>query len=273
MSITDEVAGVFDVIDSDTSAHEPVDQTEVSENPVAEGKESTAEAEAPNNTEESTETSTETEVSETGKSDEGQTESTAEETDEPLKTETTEQDFSNWKESLPIPPAKYAGKVPEYDEDGNITNMTHPEYQDYIIGKATEAANLSNYQSLVEQRSLDVAEQVLPEMKTNPAVRQMVQNVRLGSLVAGNDIDNVQAAQLVREALNISPQKLAEAKAEGAKSAKASVTIQKAAALETGSTDNPVSEEGEKITSLQKRIAKGDDEAFADLLGILESKK
>lgn len=269
--LDDDVAGILSVIESDNSAHEPVDEP-VDTTPVAEGTESTTEPketqeEAPKETSE-----TEVKTEESSTSAEGQTETKVATTDEPSKTETTEQDFSKWKDTLPLPPPQYFGKLPEYDEEGNITNMTHPEYQDFLIGKATEAATQTNYTALVEQRSYDIAEQVLPEMKTDTSIRELVKNVRLGSLVAGTEMDNVQAAILIRDALGLSPSKIAAYKAEGANNAKASVTIQKAAALETGSTEKKSSDEGEKVKFLQKRIAKGDDEAFAELFDILESR-
>lgn len=274
MPATDEVSGVFSVIDSESVAHEPVEQEQVSDTAKAEGSES----ETADNSEVEAEAKAEEKESEvkdeSGKSEEGQTETNTNTKEEPSKTETKEQeDFLDWKDTLPTPPPPYQGKVPEYDEDGLITNMTNQEYQNFIIGKATEAANFTNYNALVEQRSLDAAEKVLPEMKTDKNIRQLVQNVRLGSLVGENNLDNVQAAQLVRDALGLAPSKIAAAKTEGANNAKASVTIQKAAALETGSSQTKTTGEGEKITDLQKRIAKGDDLAFAELLGVLESRK
>ena len=270
----DEVTGIFDVIEHTETAHDPVEETqeEVSETPVAEGSESTTET---TETKEGETSETSEETKETGKSAEGQTETTEVEADkETLKSETTEQeDFSNWKDSLPPAPLPYQGKTPEYGEDGSITNMTAEEYQEFLIGKSMEGANLQMHRNLVENRAIDIAEKILPEIKTNPLVGQLVRDLRIASVVNGDEIDFVQAAIQVRDALGIAPDKLAAAKAEGANSAKASVTIQKAAALETGSSENKTSEEGEKVKHLQSRIARGDDEAFAELLSVMDGRK
>lgn len=270
MSATDEVAGVFEVIDQQSSAHDPVDQTQVSDTAQAEGSESTTEAETTQTQDsEPTEQNTESQTTDTGTSEEGQTENTeSQDTAETLTTEKTEQDFSNWKDALPPAPQGFQGKEPEYDDFGNIVNMTPQDYNQYIIDKAAAASDERSYQSLVQQQAFIVAEQLLPEIKTNPAVRQLVQNVQLGGVVAGQDIDPVKAAQIVKDALGISTEKLAAAKAEGINSTKASITVQKAAALETSSTQTQVSDDGDKVTNLQKRIKKGDDNAFAELLDL-----
>lgn len=266
--LNDDVSGILSVIESDSTAHDPVDEP-VDETPVAEGAESTTE------TEETTQES-ETQTEETGTSDEGQTANTeAAGTEEPSnnETKTEQEDFSNWKDTLPPAPATYLGKNPEYDAEGNITNMTAQEYQEFLVGKAMEGANLQNYNNLVENRAIDIAEKILPEIKTNPLVGQLVRDLRIASVVNGNEIDFVQAALQVRDALGIAPDKLAAAKAEGANSTKASVTIQKAAALETGSTEKKTTDEADKVKFLQQRIAKGDDEAFAELFSIVDRKQ
>lgn len=268
--LDEEISGLIGVIESDQAAHEPVEEP-VDTTPKGEGSESTTETETKEEVKTDSQES-ETPTEETGTPAEGQTENTEAKVDEePSKTETTEQeDFSKWKDQLPPAPTDYAGKQPEYDADGNITNMGPQEYQEFLIGKAMEGADQRNYQHTVENRALDIAEKILPDIKTNPAVRNLVESLRVASIVRGNEIDTVQAALQARDALGISPEKLQAAKTEGANSAKASVTIQKAAALETGSSEKKTSDKSEKITHLQKRIARGDDEAFAELLGIMD---
>lgn len=282
MSNTDEIAGVFAEIDNTSTAHSPVDQ-EVSDGGSAEGAEST-ETETESKDQKQT---TEPEAKETGTTEEGETQQTQTEdkTVEPSKTETsetsqedktktekpTEQDFSKWKEVLPAPPPEYQGKQPEFNEDGNITNMNAQEYLDYTINVAEHRGDVKNYNNFVEGRALDVAEQIIPDIKTNPNVRKMVENTRIASILSGTPIDTVQAALQVRDLLGISPERLQAAKTEGANSTKASIEIQKNAALETGSTQK-TSDESAKITQLQKRVQKGDDTAFAELLGVWEDK-
>lgn len=274
----DEVAGVFDAIDAEGSSHAPVNQNEVSENAASEGGEaevSTTEAEN-KNTESSQEQKTKTEEvesTETGTSEEGQAQKTetTTETNEPSKTETQTQAVDdNWKATLPPPPAPYSGPVPEIDpETGQISNMTPVEYATYMRESTKAELRQEAYQNYIENAALNAAETILPEIKTNQAVRTMVENARVASIINGQQIDAFEAAKQVREALGLAPQAIAQAKAEGAQNAKASITIQKNAALETSSSNQNTGED-DQVTQLQKRIKRGDDDAFADLLGLWE---
>lgn len=187
---------------------------------------------------------------------------------EPSKTETetpvAESEVEAWKKTLPSPPPAYAGKQPEVDEQGQITNMTPQEYTQYITEVAKADLRQEMYVSNVENQALDYAEKILPEIKTNPAVRQMVQNARVASIINGQQIDAVTAALQVKEALGITTTKLAEAKAEGAQNAKTSITIQKNAAVETkgASQTKPQANRADKLA---KRLKAGDNEAFVEL--------
>jgi hypothetical protein len=273
MSKSDDVAGVFDAIDTEAIAHEPVQQ-EVSENAAPEGGETEESTTAVEETNTQTQTSGEAETQETGTSEEGQAqqEATTTETSEPLKTETqTPAVDDNWKAGLPPPPAPYQGPQPEIDpETGQITNMSPAEYATYMRETTKAELRQEGYLQYVENAALDAAEKILPEIKTNPAVRTMVENARVASIINGQQIDAFEAAKQVREALGIGPQQIAQAKAEATQNAKASITVQKAAALETGSSQKG-NAEGDKVTDLQKRIRRGDDEAFVELLNIWET--
>lgn len=280
MSETDEIAGLLEVVDSEAGAHSPVDYNQVSDTAQAEGSEN---AEAQSSTPEPAEgtkapeaPSNEVETKDSSTSDEGQTSTETQTADDSskeqatLQTEITEQEVENWTATLPPPPTPYEGPVPEFDETGAVVNMNPQQYQDYIIAKASEVTRNENYQALVESRALDVAEKILPEIKTSPAIRQMVENARLASVFTNQPVDTVAAAKMVREALGIAPERLAAAKAEGANNAKASITVQKNAALETSSTQRNESSKSEKVTELESRVKKGDDTAFAELLGMWE---
>jgi len=268
----DEVAGVFDAIDAESSTHAPVDQKEVSTEAKAEGSESTTETETQTQKPEKQNTE-EVESKETGQSEEGQTQKTetTTETDAHSKTETqTEAVDDNWKASLPPPPAPYQGPVPEVDEaTGQIVNMTPQEYAQYMRESTKAELRQEAYAGYIENAALDAAEKILPEIKTNQAVRTMVENARVASIINGQQIDAFEAAKQVREALGIAPQTIAQAKAEGAQNAKASITIQKNAALETSASNTNTTGDDE-VSKLQKRIKRGDDEAFAELLGMWE---
>lgn len=259
-----ELEGVFSEIDSENTAHNAVDQTE-----TAEAEETASTAETETNTKTQNQNTEEVETQETGTTDEGttSTDATSTETNEHSQTETqTEAVDQDWKQTLPPAPAPYQGPVPEVDENGQITNMSPVEYATYMRESTKAELRAEAYQGFVENRALDAAEKILPEMKSNPTVRMLVQNARVASVINGQQIDAVEAAKQVREALGLAPTAIANAKAEGANNAKASITVQKNAALETG-TSNKGSDEADKITNLQKRIKRGDDEAFAELLG------
>lgn len=257
-----ELDGVFDAIEAGDNVivDEPVQTEAVAE--AAEAESTTAEA-----TETKTDETSEEEVTpETVEPVKAETTET--ETQEPSKieTETSDAEVENWAETLPPPPVPYNGPVPEVNEEGVIVNMTPEQYATWQRETLKAELREESYQSFVENRSLEVAEKVLPEMKTNPLIRQMVQNARVASVMNGQAIDNVEAAKQVREALGIAPAKIAEAEARAAKNAKASITVQKQAALETSSTQK--GPDTDKMDALQKRVQRGDDTAFVELLDI-----
>jgi hypothetical protein len=270
-STSNEVADIIGVIESEQSAHNPVAQEEIAD-AKAEGAESTPEPEEKQKEEGSPEPKTKTEddgQQETGKPDEGKPSTEATPPDPDAHSKETKDAAPDWKATLPPPPADYAGKEPEVDPaTGQITNMSPQEYQQYVQDKTAANMQKISYNNAIEGRALDVAEAILPEIKTNPTIRKMVENARIASILSGNQIDTVQAAQQVKEALGITTNKILEAKTEGANNAKASIEVQKNAALETGASKK--GESPDKTKELQKRIARGDDEAFAELLGIID---
>lgn len=274
MSETDDLAGIIGEIEADNASHDPVEQTEeVNTTATAEGSESTTETET--NTKTQNQNTEEVESQETGTTEEGTTETdaTTTETDAHSKTETqTDADVDNWKAQLPPPPTPYQGPVPELDpETGQITNMSAQEYATYMRESTKAELRSELYTQMVETQSFNVAEQILPELKTNPSVRKLVEDARVASIINGQQIDTVEAAKLVREALGLAPAKIADARAQGAQNAKASIEVQKNASLETSSSQKADST-SDKVTTLQKRIQRGDDEAFVELLNVWEEK-
>lgn len=271
MSGTDELAGIIGEIEQESTAHDPVEQEEVSTTATAEGSEASETEET-----KTQKTNTEdAETQETGTTDEGTTETdaTSTETDAHSKTETdtdaVAEDF-NFEATLPPPPQGYTGKVPEIDpETGQITNMNPVEYATYMRESTKAEMKLEGYNNFVEHAALDAAEKILPDIKTNPAVRTLVENARIAGLYNGQMLNSFEAAKLVRDALGITPAKIADAKAQGAQNAKVSIEVQKNASLETSSSSkgNPTAD---KVTTLQKRVKRGDDEAFVELLDLWE---
>ncbi len=275
MSDVDEIGGVFDVIDAEANAHSPVPQTPVSE-PKAEGQESTTEPE---------ETQTQqTQKPEQSEPEQKQPEATPqpeqrpteqqpekqEEPAEPSKTETQPEAEVDWKTTLPPPPRPYEGPTPEIDQEtGQVTNMTAEEYATYLRESTKAELRVEGYKNYVENAALDAAEKLLPEIKTNPTIRNLVENIRVASVINGNQIDSYEAAKQVAEALGLSKERLQQAKTEGANNTKVSIEVQKNAALETSSTQTGDAE-ADKVDQLQKRIRRGDDEAFVELLNAWE---
>jgi protein-disulfide isomerase-like protein with CxxC motif len=146
--------------------------------------------------------------------------------------------------------------------------MTPQEYQQYVIQSAVHQMQYQQWVETNESRALDAAEKILPEMKTNAAVRTMVESIRLAGLQTGKDTNSYEAAKMVKEALGLSTKqvadKVAKAKADGIQSAKTSIKVQKNAAVETkGSTKKK--SDSTKDVHLTKRLKAGDDEAFAEL--------
>ncbi len=183
-----------------------------------------------------------------------QTEKT--ETEDKDKTESTDDD---WRNTLPAPPVFDDIVEPEVNEDGQITNMTPQEYEEYLINKAEQRFQQKAYDNYVENAALDAAEKILPEIKTNPAVRQMIESMRIASVVDGQQIDAVQAAKEIKALIG-------GAKAEGAQNAKTSIEIQKNVALETGSGSKNV--DNTSSDQLNKRLKRNEPGAFEELMDL-----
>lgn len=274
-----ELEGVLEVMDSEVApANSQETKTEAQTEPKTE--EGVAELEAVTEEESDSgekpkgETETETDEESEAEAPSKQTAETNSENSEETETNTeTKTETENTEEAEPVdnvelsipPEPQFNFKQPEFNEDGEITNMTPEEYYTkYLPEKAKYDIRLELWADRVENTALDAAEKILPEIKTNPAIRQQVENTRIASILSGKQINSYEAAKQVKEALGLSSSKLAQAKAEGAHNAKVSITKQKSAAVETKGTttakrDNP------KADNLAKRLKAGDDEAFAEL--------
>jgi hypothetical protein len=257
MSVPDEVGGVFDVID--TEEH-------VAPQPTPEPKQTQTPAEAPK-----TEAKPETNTPAVGDSakEEATQDFSREPTEpvpetpaaEPSQTETKKEAEPevDWKATLPPPPPAFDIAPPQVNEEGQITNMNAEEYQQYIVEKAKAEMRQEAYASAVENRALDEAEKILPEIKTDPKVRAMIQNIRTASIISGQQVDSFEAAKQVKELLS-------GYKALGANNAKTQITITKNSAIETqGSSQKKAAPSKDK--NLEKRLKAGDDSAFEELFG------
>lgn len=277
MSQPDDLGGIFDVINSDADhsyqpeAVEAPESTPEPENKqetdVEETQEASTSSDEGQRDEQTEEVQDENQSTNNQKETDSQESEPSQETQEEQSSETEAE--VDWKAQLPPPPPEYNGPRPEIDpETGQLTNMTAEEFARYNVEIAKAEMRRESYTANVENAALDAAEKVLPEIKTNPAVRALVENARLASVLNGQQIDSYEAAKQVRDALQLGPAAMQKAREQGAANAKASITIQKNAALETGSTQK--APEGDKVGDLQKRIRRGDDEAFVELLGMWE---
>lgn len=176
------------------------------------------------------------------------------------KTEADKPVENDWRAMLPpAPVVPKIEKTPELDDNNNIVNMTPQEYEDYLVTKAEHRMAERSYAQLVENAALDQVEKILPEIKENPTIRQLVENQRVADVVAGKQGDIVEAAKALRTLLD-------GKKAEGAQNTKVSIETQELAAVETGNTQTQhTNAKGEDIA---RRINAGDDDAFVELLDI-----
>ena len=206
---------------------------------------------------------------------EHETEETEEETEsetEPSKTETeqaepeaqaeetqqeTQADDNAWISALPPAPLEFNLPKPEFDEDGQLTNMTGEEFINYTVQAASHQAQITNWNNTVMNRALDEAEKILPEIKTNPKVREMVQNQVVANTMNGKGYTAVDAAREIKSLLG-------DATSQGAQNERTSITIQKNAAIETPS--NQRKSTPSKADALAKRLKSGDPSAHFDLM-------
>lgn len=221
--------------DDQDFSHQPWDERETETEEEAESEE------APSKTE------TETEPVEPVAEPEKETEPAAQE------------DNNAWVQTLPPAPMEFGLPEPEFDEEGNVTNMTGQEFLNYTIQKASHQAQVTNWNSTVMNRALDEAEKILPEIKTNPTVRQLVQNQVVANTINGQSYTAVDAARDVKALIG-------EAKSTGAQNQRTSIRIQKNSAVE--SPTNQKKTAPSKIDKLAKRLKANDPAAFEDVFSL-----
>lgn len=233
-------------VDVPTQAAETVTQTETETNTnSAEAKPVEAEvAETETKTEE---TKTEPSQTDTSVSEDPKTETNTE----------TKTEIDDWKKFLPAQPVLHQLVEPEFDENGNVTNMDARQYADYITNRAENAVVSKQYEAAVEAAAFNAAEQLLPSLKTDPGLQQLVYSIRAAAAINGQPIDTVQAAQQVKAIVD-------SARQAGANGAKTTITRAKAAAVEAG---NPQAAPDKPVNKRMEAALRGghDVDAFADL--------
>lgn len=192
-----------------------------------------------------------------------------EEVAEPSKTEEAAEAAveDDWTPILPPELPPFNLPAPQFNEEGFITNMDAAQYQQYIVEKAKYEMKQEMHGLQFENQALDAAEKILPEIKTNPSIRSMVENIRVASILTGKQVNSYEAAKQVKEALGLSQTKVAAARAEGERNAKSSITVQKKAALQTNGSSQPAPNKA-KNRELSQRLNRGDTDAYAELFDI-----
>lgn len=131
----------------------------------------------------------------------------------------------DWTQFLPEVEAQ---PLPEVGEDGLIDPTEYAEsLKSQIMSEVMDTLKFNQN----EAKSWQAAEQVLPEIRTNPELRQLVYNTRVGDIANGGQGDAVAAATAIKNLMS-------SERAAGQAQEQTSVTIQKAAALETGAQVN-----------------------------------
>ncbi|NBU34383.1 hypothetical protein EBS40_07205 [bacterium] len=183
------------------------------------------------------------------------------ETGEPSQTETqTEAENPSdydWMAELPQAPETVEIKPPQPDEYGQIDPVA---YADYVEARVDQKNKLDSYNKEVITKSFEAVEKILPEVKNDPSLQTAIRSVYLANR---NPVEVVDLARSFRKAFDANRQ---TGKTEGIKSAKASITVQKNAAVETKSPTQKTQSSSPKNDNLTKRLARGDTSAFEELM-------
>lgn len=183
--------------------------------------------------------------------------------EEPTETTTTTEEPSQsttevteeWYKDLPAAPGEFEIQPPEPDELGQVDpNAVY----DYLGQKFKHDQKVEAYNNAYITKSFEAAEAVLPELKTNKALQQMVKQTFISDPT--NPANHpIEIAKGLSEAFS--------AKAsEGANNAKTQITIQKAATVEKTGASKPKSSP-KKDENFERRLAKNDSSAFEELIG------
>lgn len=178
----------------------------------------------------------------------------ATDTPAPSQTETQIPKPIDWTQFVPT--MKTMVEPPAEDENGQVSRDDLVRYavEQAKVEMRSEAAQI---QSL--NKNLDQAEALLPEMKSNPKIAELVRNNAFATLQQGQAPDFVSAARAIKEIMG-------GVKAEATTNATTHITTQQNAAVGTGSSTRP--SETNKSQQLADRINSNDQDAFVELLDL-----
>lgn len=170
---------------------------------------------------------------------------------EPLQEQKQTDPAIDWTQFIPSPSAV---EEPQPDENGQIDGQA---YARYVIDQAKNELRQESEIRANVVKGVEQAEAVLPAMKTNPKIAALVQSQAIADTVKGGKPNFVSAAQTIKELLG-------EERAAATNNAQVSITTQKAAAVENGSSTR-VSEPN-RGRELADRINSNDQDAFVELI-------
>lgn len=177
-------------------------------------------------------------------------------TPEPSQPQTQTPEPIDWMQFVPSTSVEVTPPTP--DENGNVDRQ---EWSDYLVAKAKQEAKTElraeDAQRASINRGLDQAETILPEMKTNPKIAELVRNSAYANLVQGQAPDFTSAAQTIKELMG-------GVKAEATNNANVHIETQKIASVENGSSTTPASPDHGR--DLADRINNNDQDAFVELI-------
>lgn len=183
-------------------------------------------------------------------------EDVAEDAPEPKETEKVEPEVEaptfDWDAFKPdvtnIPP------MPTPDENGTV-DLEAFERRTIEAAKAELRAENAFNQELTRQVSQ--AEEILPQMKTNPRVAELVKNQAMVAAQEGKPLDIVGAAKVIADEFNV-------VRAEAATNANVSVEIQDNAVV-GGGTNAPSQADADR-RAIEQRVNSGDENAILEVL-------
>lgn len=189
--------------------------------------------------------------------DEDQAEETTDASSDVTSQEETTVDDTEWQKYLPARPADFELKAPEPDGLGRVDP---DEYTNYLEKKVEYNADVKAYNRAVVTQAFEAAEKVLPELKTNVTLQNIVKQTYLADIRDGKtDANPVTVARELKKAFDGKV-------AEGVQNTQTHIEVQKNATVEkNGATKRKASTR--KGDDFDRRLQRNDTSAFEDLMG------
>lgn len=154
-----------------------------------------------------------------------------------------------------LPPVQELPK-PQADENGQVDSG---ELMDYMANEVVNRIRQENQIVTQVNEGLSKAEEILPEMKTDPNIARLVRDATFASVAEGQQPDFVKTAEAFKEVLG-------SARAAANTNAQVGFTTQQNAQVATGASNTK--EEVSNGAKLADRINANDQDAFVELLDV-----